>query len=137
MPGSRCPETLRCPGDTAPGPAVRFPPAARGCGGPGRGSAGAACAGMGSGQGRSRRSPAPPALMDAQETRAEMAAGGSAGTARPGRATPVAGAGGCCDWERMLSWSRTGNQRICARGASGFFFIACPSVGTNSAQNFK
>lgn len=41
--------------------------------------------------------PEPPALMDAEETRVEMAAGGSAGTARPGRAAPVAGAGGCCD----------------------------------------
>lgn len=38
--------------------------------------------------------------MDAEVAHVEMAAGGSADRARPGWAASVAGAGGCCDWER-------------------------------------
>lgn len=109
VPGSRCPETLRCPGDRAPGAAGGESSRCRGPGSrPRRGdAAGPAVPPAGAlgrralGWGAGRADPgAATALMDAEVARVEMAAGGSAGRARPGRATSLGGAGGCCDCEK-------------------------------------
>lgn len=67
---------------------------------PPAGALGRRARGWGAGRADPPEAPAPPELRDAEAARVEMAAGGSADRARPGWAASVAGAGGCCDWER-------------------------------------
>lgn len=65
--------------------------------------------------------------------RQEMAAGEARRGAERSGPGPAPGGGAVA----VPSRCRTEHQRIRAPGANGFFFISCPSVGSNSPQNFK